>query len=743
MRTIIPATAGWEFSQANSTFHSVTLPHQALPEPLHIRSPRMEEVVYRYAFEAPEDWRGKIVEMGIGAAMQTARVFINDRYSFTHFGGYQRFVIPLTDDLRFGERNVVRLELDNRPSDDMPPGKPVDRLDYCYHSGLHRDAWIAVSDRVHISDELAVQVPAGGGVFVRTERLENGKATIVAECHVVNEYTNEERFAYLGKPDEDSVAMRLAIVGPDGGVLAEAEAPSVRLPCNNDHTFRFRAEIPDAPVWSTETPNLCTARFDLLVGGRLHERRERCFGIRTIRFTREGFFLNGVLTPLLGTNRHSEYPFAGNALTPNAHKRDARLIRRAGHNFVRLSHYTQDPAFLDACDELGLLVILPIPGWQHYSANEAFVNHAVRDVREMVRAFRNHPSVILWETSLNESYPPSWLNDALHRAAHEEYPGDQCHTCGDTIGNYEGWDVLFHHDAIRDKTKPIIIREYGDWCFGGNASTSRRARGDGPAALLGQAWNFQWTLNRSHLVPGVVGTNDWCFIDYNRGCSADIERSGSVDLFRLPKPKFFLYRSQTCREPMLFAVRDGAKVVVFSNCDEVEIRLNGEPVRRRRPDAGPDTAYNPKKAASPNWETALLWGADYSGGAPYDGGNASHLDHPPFTFTGVPEGDLEVVGFRDGQEAARQSLRTPGPAVALRVVVRDEGVPPVAGDLVFVDAELVDEAGDIVPEARPVAFSATECEIVGAMESTEAGIASCLVRAGNGGAVRVAANLRE
>jgi beta-galactosidase len=741
MRTIRPANAGWEFSRANSRFESVTLPHQALPEPLRIENPRTGQVVYRYAFDAPGKWRGKIVEMNIGAAMQTARIFINDRYGFTHFGGYQRFVIPLTDDLRFGERNVVRIELDNRPSDDVPPGKPVNSLDYCYHSGLHRDAWLAVYDRIHISDELSVQVPAGGGVFIRTEGVADGNATIVAECHLVNEYTNEERFVYLGKPAEGPVSARLTITGPDGGILAEADAPSVGLLPNNAHTFRFRAEIADAPLWSTETPNLCTARFDIFIDGQPQDSRETRFGIRTIRFTRDGFFLNGVLTPLLGTNRHSEYPFVGNALTPNANRRDARLIRRAGHNFVRLSHYTQDPAFLDACDELGLLVMLPIPGWQYFSTSEAFVNHAIRDVREMVRAFRNHPSVILWETSLNESYPPSWLNTALHRAAHEEYPGDQCFTCGDSIGNFEGWDVLFHHGAIRDKTKPIIIREYGDWCFGGNASTSRRARGDGSAALLGQAWNFQWTLNRSSLVPGVIGANDWCFIDYNRGYSTDIERSGSVDLFRLPKPKFFFYRSQNCAEPMLFAVRDGAKVVVFSNCAEVEIRQSGASIARRHPDDGPDTAYNPKKASSPNWETALLWGTDYSGGNPCDGGNAKHLAHPPFTFNGIPDGDLDIVGIINGREVAHQTLRTPGPAVGLRIVVRDEGVPPVEGDLVFVDAELVDGAGDLVPDARPVTFSSDGCEIVGAMEATEAGIASCLVRAGVGGAIKVTARL--
>ena len=739
--TTIPLADGWEFSRANSPFKPVSLPHQALPEPICIESPRTEEVVYRCAFDAPEAWRGKIVDMSVGAAMQTARVFINDRYCFTHFGGYQRFVIPLTDDLRFGERNIVRLELDNRPSEDAPPGKPVDKLDFCYHGGLHRDAYITVSDRVHISDELAVQVPAGGGVFVRTERVADGVASVVAECHVVYAYTNAERFLYLGEPDVGPVSVRLVILGPDGRELATAEAQPVKICCNGAHTFRFSVEIADAPLWSPDSPDLCTARFDLFLDGRLHGRRETRFGIRTIRFARDGFFLNGVLTPLLGTNRHSEYPFVGNAAPPNAQRRDALLIRRGGHNFVRLSHYTQDPAFLDACDECGLLVMLPIPGWQYCPSNEAFVNNAIRDVREMVRAFRNHPSVILWETSLNESYPPSWFNDALHRAAHEEYPGDQCFTCGDSIGNYEGWDVLFHHDAIRDATKPVILREYGDWSFGGNASTSRRARGDGAAALLGQAWNFQWTLNRALAMPGVVGTNDWCFIDYNRGCAPGIERSGSVDLFRLPKPKFYFYQSQGCKEPMLHAVRDGAKVVVFSNCDEVELRAASATPRRQKPDTGPDTAYNPGLATSPSMETALLWGTDTSGGRPYDGGNARHLPHPPFTFFDVADGDLEIVGYRGGREAVRQRLRAPGAVADVRVVVRDEGVPPTAGDLVFVDAVLVDGEGEVVPETRRVSFKADGCEILGAAEFTEAGIASCLVRAGADGRIAVSARL--
>lgn len=738
MHKVISLDSSWEFSRANSPFKPVTLPHQAFVEPPVIENPQTGEVVYRCVFAAPEEWRGKIVNMSIGAAMQTTKVFINDHYCFTHFGGYQRFVIPLTDHIVIGAANCVRLEIDNRPSEDMPPGKPVESLDFCYHSGLYRDASITVCDRLHITDELAVQIPAGGGVFVRTASVTDGTARLTATCHVLNLIPQDERFDFLGKPySAGPISAKMRVFGPDGMEIAVADAPAVEIPSNTDHTFSFAAEIKDAPLWSCANPQLCKVRFELYRAGELQDFRETTYGIRTFRFTREGFFLNGEKVALFGTNRHMEYPIVGNALTANAQRRDARLIRRGGVNFVRLSHYTQHPAFIDACDELGIVVMLPIPGWQYFATNEHFINNAFRDCREMVRVFRNHPSVFLWETSLNESYPPSWINEGLHRIAHEEYPGDQCYTCGDTIGNYEGWDVLFFHDKLTNPDKPIIIREYGDWSFGGSNSTSRRTRGDGVKALLGQAWNFQWTFNRVLATPGVVAGNDWCFFDYNRGCTPRIESSGSVDIFRVPKPKFHFFRSQNCDEPMVYAVRDESKVVVFSNCEEIELRIGGAVFARRSPDDGPDTPYNTDKACSPGWETAQMWYADDSGGNPYDGGNARNLPHPPFTFTDVPEGDFEAVGFVNGAEAAKDVVRRPGAFKTVRVVVRDEGIPAEEGDLVFVDAELIDGNGTVVPEMCTVRFVADGCEIIGTSGPAEAGIATCLVRAGKGGTVRV------
>ena len=609
-------------------------------------------------------------------------------------------------------------------------------MDFCYHSGLYRDAKIHVWEPVHITDPLAVSIPAGGGVFLRTEKLgSDGSAEISASCHVIYEVPATRRFdiPWMSQAP-NQVAVKMQILSPGGTCVFETKSDISEIRPNTDHTFHFNAKIANAECWTPDTPVRYTAVFTVTHDGKTTHVMEEKFGIRTIEFTTDGFFLNGVKTFLNGTNRHMEYPFIGNAVPENGQWRDAMLIKKSGYNFVRLSHYNQDPAFHEACDSIGLLVMAAIPGWQAYHSNSAFIENSFRDCRELIRCLRNRPSVILWELSLNEAYPPAWVNTEFCRIAHEEYPGTQCYCAGDTFGLSEMWDVLFPCGHLRTNNKPMLLREYGDWCFGGGKSTSRRTRGDSMKDRLGQCWNFMWCYNRLRAVPNMVGSADWCFFDYNRGCSSNIETSGSMDVYRLPKIKYFFYQSQG-EELMLYPVHDETdKLVVFTNCDEIEVEQNGTlTVPRRKPDNGPDTPYSTVTNTSPGWETALPHGTDTSGGNPFDGGNCKQLAHPPFTCSGVPAPEvgspLIIRGYKNGEPIFEQILRKPEEVVEVETLVREDGVPVTAGDLVFVDAILKDRNGTLVPENVPVRLNISGgAEIIGGMPETVAGIASWLVR---------------
>ena len=285
-------------------------------------------------------------------------------------------------------------------------------------------------------------------------------------------------------------------------------------------------------LWSPRHPNLYTLQVEVMEDGRVVDEESIRVGIRHIEMSADGFRINGEKLFLRGTNRHQEYPYVGYALSDAAQYRDARKIKDAGFDYVRLSHYAHAPAFMDACDELGLVVMDCIPGWQFFNREDPrFAEVQLDNCRRLVRRDRNHPCVILWEVSLNES----WMTDDFiarsHAVAHEEYPGDQCYTCGWT----EGYDVFIQarqHGGCTEVTdRACLVSEYGDWeYYAQNAgleqqawadlapddANSRQLRWHGEAALLQQATNFQEAHN-DNLKTLAFADGLWVMFDYNRG----------------------------------------------------------------------------------------------------------------------------------------------------------------------------------------------------------------------------------
>lgn len=152
MKEVFPCIDNWQFSKNGAAWQTVSLPHHAYLEPDSIQDPQTGICTYRYTITAPEEWKSRVVYFMIGAAMQKTDVFLNGVYHFTHFGGYQKFFIPLSDDLIYGEKNILELRLNSIAERNMPPGKTLNTMDFCYHSGLYRDAALIVYDAVHITD---------------------------------------------------------------------------------------------------------------------------------------------------------------------------------------------------------------------------------------------------------------------------------------------------------------------------------------------------------------------------------------------------------------------------------------------------------------------------------------------------------------------------------------------------------------------------------------------------------------
>ncbi len=397
---------GWEFTPVwTNAFRlgegegePVRLPHNPRPIPQHYAGPEDYEGVYGYRRTLPldESMREKRLFLQFDGAAHIATVYVNGKELITHRTGYTAFRVEITNDVRFDGTDLLAVRLDSTENPDIPPFGYV--IDYLTYGGLYRDVWLDVRNETCIAN-----------VFVHTPDLHTAKVQTV----------------FSGR---SSVLIRNRVLDAAGNCVGQnADGGDLNVKAPEDlRCETMQINVPDAAPWTCETPNLYTLETTLYSADmQPMDVVLTRFGFRTAEFRKDGFYLNGKRTFLRGLDRHQAYPYIGYAAPKSLQREDARILKEElCVNSVRTSHYPQSQYFIDACDELGLLVFTEIPGWQHIGG-EAWQQQAVDNVREMVTQYRNHPSIVLWGVRINESRDNDALYEKTNALAHFLDPSRQ------------------------------------------------------------------------------------------------------------------------------------------------------------------------------------------------------------------------------------------------------------------------------------------------------------------------------
>lgn len=686
-------------ADSDSAWIPVALPHVMQLEKKHCGGNVIYDGVgwYRRYFKLPEAYKDKRIAVSFEGVMNACDLFVNGKKVTEHKGGYVGFTADISDYIDWKGNNLLAVRVSAEYDSLTPPGKPQDRLDFYYYSGIYRDVNMTVSDKLHITDELEVDVVAGGGQFVTFPEVSKEKALVQVRTDLKNGHS-------------ESRAGRLVSLLKDknGKVVAEQEAPFT-LEGHERRPVVQTIDVQRPALWHPYDPNLYQLESRVWVGDTVVDVRTETIGIRTIRYDRDkGFFINGEHLYLVGANRHQSFPHVGDAVSNSMQERDVIDMKRGGYNAVRAAHYPQDPAFLAACDKYGLLVVECIPGWQYFNEAPEFTERLCWVAREMIRRDRNHPSVILWETALNETHYPLEVVKSIYEIAHEEYPGDQMYTSADYYSHEETepyYDVFYKQvgrfpkdgsvmsNYLEDQiaVKPLFTREWGDGVgekprvrLDENEEEQMRQCRGRYQQLIGKGY-FDWCMLDAN--PRMGGHFLWSYNDYNRGAEEYTMFCGVVDVNRYPKFSYYMMQSMRPKEisqpglyegPMIHIasfnssekyITSTTDIPVFSNCDEVRLYQNGRLIGQQ--------------ARKEQMET---YGAVIEkGGSPF------YL----FNAGGYESGELKAEGLVDGKVVATHTVRTPGTPHHVEVIVPSHPVLSVAdgSDMIPVYFRICDENG--------------------------------------------------
>ena len=382
---------------------------------------------YRKHFTVDAHYSGQKVFIEFGAAMQQADVYVNGTHMIahaggyapyttsattnpvTHVGGYMSFTIDVTSNVTFGgAENVIAVRIDSTANPNWGPGKAG--IDFQYYGGLYRDATMHLTNLLHVTDPVYANTPAGGGVFVTYPSVSSSSATVAIATDVINEST---------------VAKSATVVSElvdSAGAVVGSQTSTASINAGANHSFSQSMTISNPQLWHPNTPNLYVLRTTVQDGATAVDDVTTTVGIRSILWTHAGgLSINGSRFYGLGLNMHQDIYGLGNAIPDQSIYYDVKRVKDGGMNFIRGSHFPHSPAFYDACDKLGILVLNAQSGWQFYPSGDAttFDTNTYQELRDMIHRDRNHPSVVVWEASLNETnFPESWAemaNSIVHQ----------------------------------------------------------------------------------------------------------------------------------------------------------------------------------------------------------------------------------------------------------------------------------------------------------------------------------------
>ena len=659
---------------------------------------------YRKTFTLPETTKGKYFRIEFDGAMSNSRVWINGHDLGGRPYGYSSFGFDMTPYLHFGaQANVLAVRL--TPEDHSSRWYPG--------AGIYRNVWLEITGPVRV---------AHWGTFVTTPQVSDESGAVSVKTEVENRSNQEAK-----------VGVRTSIVDASGKQVAQTRADA-SIPAGGSQTVPASLTVSRPQRWDIDRPYLYTVVTEVMDGSRVLDRYTTPFGIRSVTFDpQKGFLLNGRHVKLHGVCDHHDLGALGAAVNRRATERQLQILKGAGVNALRTSHNPPSPEILEFCDRLGVVVMdEAFDMWRRPKVKNGYSKYydewSERDVRDMVRRDRNHPSIIMYSigNEIPEQSDPNGAKEAKRLTGffHEEDPTRPTTSAFnepnqaiknkladevDLVGfNYRPW---MYEETMKQHPKWIVLGSETESCVSSRGvyhlPLEDYVKGPGHQVssydIVSPPWAYCPDVEFTYQdkLPGVLGEFVWTGFDYigeptpyfdGHNDSADWPARSSyfgfIDLAGFPKDRYYLYQSEWTSKPMVHVVpqhwnwedRAGQNipVMLYTNADEVELFVNGKSVGRK------------KRFAEP-FEIPV-------------GGNVSK-DHKFVTKYRlewqVPfaPGSLKAVAYQGGKQVAADEVRTAGAPARIRLTPDRSTIHADGDDLSFVTVRIEDKDGNLCPMA--------------------------------------------